>query len=274
MLHLRALVPVSRNNHTPARVSATGVSRHPLGVGNRLLNCARAGTNSKLFLGLHGVHGRQVSHAVFFEDQDVGNEDANVVKESPDLEDSGSSVEGSEPASFTADDMQVFNAICAAGTWEDVQAKVQQLDRQGQGLKGVLAAGAHVLDLSKTRGESEGIIQAIENVCKLLTMTLEKAFMPPSFRLVDRFMQMDPEDESVGQKLKTALEEQGVSTLDFDQAVSTFILQMDSENEQIDKAIEDAPEEEKSSILQIAEARKETRARMVSLRELGRALEA
>ncbi|KAK3276771.1 hypothetical protein CYMTET_15184 [Cymbomonas tetramitiformis] len=189
----------------------------------------------------------------------------------------GSSDDTTPPSQppFVEEDLKQFMQLLNSSDFSEVQTKARNI--QADKVPGVLAAGSYMLEVCQQSSDKVSEdrraqqLSAIENVCAVLNMALHGS--SSSFQLVEFLLGLAPEAprEEVMQQMSEGMARLGVSKQKFTDAIVAFIEKMDGDNEEIEKMI--AAEQAKESkddqrMSMIVAARKETRARLGTLRDI------
>lgn len=98
-----------------------------------------------------------------------------------DVEAARAALEAATPAPKEAsqEDFGKFLQVVQAGAWEEVEAGVRSLSRQGALTEGVLTAGGAMLENALAQGEDPRVVDSLRRVMALMVSEYERANAPP-----------------------------------------------------------------------------------------------
>lgn len=94
------------------------------------------------------------------------------------------------PSEVSAVEASIFYQLVCSQSWEEVEAKIEQVVTQGLLTEGVLLAGFNVLEKATASKEDPRTIASIGRLVKRLTELLQALQMSPALKLMDEWATM------------------------------------------------------------------------------------
>lgn len=155
--------------------------------------------------------------------------------------DAGGSLYGisTEP---TDEDVQIFNKIIQAASWEGIVENVKASANAGELGTGTLGAAYLVFSESKKRGENEATLGVLQNIIQVMTQAVLTLKASPAQRCMDDLMSIPISEE---RKLVDRVEEaynDGVDSYDIAECLRDFIKNLQVQEMSFDLEIARAKE--------------------------------
>jgi len=188
------------------------------------------------------------------------------------------------PETANPEDLKAFYDILEAGSWDEAQQAVSDLQARGGLNEGVVEAAVMALEKARDMPAPPGrdktqLIATLESVCDLLITALQSQMSTPTMRLVDELIMIKPTDnrDLVRQRLEMEFAAGGeLNKEDFLASMQSFFVQMDQQDQDFEAQVEtvwaEISEEERVQVNQVKDVRRDARNQMDALFEIASAV--